>query len=91
MLRALIPPREPQQHEPIRPPMIYIEKKLKWEYKQIVRNLESEKPLEESELNKLGDDGWELAGTVNSVTGRGSKGNVTIGTNSTLIFKRQKR
>ena len=51
MQHFLIPPREPQQHEPIRPPMIYIEKPLKWEYKQIVRNLESEKPLEERELN----------------------------------------
>jgi hypothetical protein len=42
--------------------MIYIKKQLTWEYKQIVRNLEREKPLEESELNKLGDDGWEMSG-----------------------------
>ena len=61
MLHTLIPPREPQK-EPIRPPMIYIEKQLKWEYKQIVRNLESEKPLDETELNTLGEDGWELTG-----------------------------
>jgi hypothetical protein len=63
MQRFLIPPREPQ-HEPIRPPMIYIEKRLKWEYKQIVRNAESEKPLDEAELNALGEDGWEMTGVV---------------------------
>ena len=62
MLRTLIPPREPQQNEPIRPPMIYIERQLKWEYKQIIRNLKKEKPLDEAELNALGDDGWELTG-----------------------------
>lgn len=61
MQRSLIPPREPQ-HEPIRPPMIYVEKQLKWEYKQIVRNLENEKPLDEAELNALGEDGWEMTG-----------------------------
>lgn len=61
MQRSLIPPREPQ-HEPIRPPMIYIEKRLKWEYKQIVRNLESETLLDENELNALGEDGWEMTG-----------------------------
>lgn len=64
MQRSLIPPREPQPQEPIRPPMIYVEKQLKWEYKQIVRNLENEKPLEEAELNKLGEDGWEMTGVA---------------------------
>jgi hypothetical protein len=64
MQRFLIPPREPQQHEPIRPPMIYIEKQLKWEYKQIVRNFETEKPLDETELNTLGEDGWEMTGVA---------------------------
>ena len=59
MLQALIPPREPQ---PIRPPMVYVEKPLKWEYKQVVRNLEQEKPLDEAELNALGEEGWELSG-----------------------------
>jgi hypothetical protein len=64
MQRALIPPREPGQPGPIRPPMIYIEKRLKWEYKQVIQNLESEKPLDETELNTLGEDGWELTGIV---------------------------
>lgn len=42
--------------------MIYIERRLKWEYKQIVHNLESEKPLDEGELITLGQDGWEMTG-----------------------------
>jgi hypothetical protein len=60
MLRSLIPP--PPGQEPVRPPMIYIEKQWKWEYKQIARNLETQKPLEEAELNSLGEDGWEMTG-----------------------------
>jgi hypothetical protein len=68
MLHTIIPPREPERHEPVRPPMIYIKKQLAWEYKQIVRNLESEKPLDESELNTLGDDGWEMAGIAQQAT-----------------------
>ena len=51
MQQTLIPPREPGQSDSIRPPMIYVEKQLKWEYKQIVRNFENEKPLDETELN----------------------------------------
>ena len=61
MNHILIPQREPQQ-QPIRPPMVYVEKQLKWEYKQIVRDLEKEKPLDEAELNQLGEEGWELSG-----------------------------
>jgi hypothetical protein len=61
MQHALIPPREPQ-NQPIRPPMVYVEKPLKWEYKQVVRNLEKEKSLDEAELNTLGEAGWELSG-----------------------------
>jgi hypothetical protein len=62
MQHALIPPHEPGKNEPIHPPMIYVEKQLKWEYKQIIRNLENEKPLDEAELNTLGEAGWELTG-----------------------------
>ena len=61
MQHALIPPRDPQ-NQPVRPPMVYVEKPLKWEYKQIVRDLENEKPLDEAELNTLGEEGWELSG-----------------------------
>lgn len=56
MNHMIIPPYEPKSHEPVRPPMIYIEKKLKWEYKQIARNLKKEKPLDEAELNALGEE-----------------------------------
>jgi hypothetical protein len=44
--------------------MIYIEKRLKWEYKQIVSDTESQRPLDETELNALGEDGWEMAGVA---------------------------
>jgi hypothetical protein len=64
MQHAILPPREPGQPEPIRPPMIYVEKHLKWEYKQMIQNPGSEKPLDETELNALGEDGWELTGIV---------------------------
>ena len=63
MQHALIPPHEPQR-EPVRPPMIYIEKSLKYEYKQIIRNLENEALPDEAELNALGEQGWELAGVA---------------------------
>ena len=29
-----------------------------------VRNLENEKPLEEAELNSLGEEGWEMSGVA---------------------------
>jgi hypothetical protein len=61
MQHALIPPREPQ-NQAIRPPMVYVEKPLTWEYKQIVRDLKKEKPLDEAELNALGEEGWEMSG-----------------------------
>ena len=63
MNQMLIPPREPG-HEPVRPPMIYVEKQTKWEYKQVIRDLEKEKPLDEAELKALGDEGWELSGVA---------------------------
>jgi hypothetical protein len=59
----IIPPREPQD-KPVRPPMIYVEKETQWEYKQIIRNLEKESPPDETELNKLGKEGWEMSGVA---------------------------
>lgn len=64
MLHTIIPPREPQGQEPVRPPMIYVKRKMTWEYKQIIRNLESAKPLDETEMNALGADGWEMTGVT---------------------------
>jgi hypothetical protein len=37
---------------------------LKWEYKQIIRNLERENPPDEAELNALGAEGWEMSGVA---------------------------
>ena len=62
MNHAIIPPHEPKQPEPVRPPMVYVQKSLKWEYKQIVRDLEKEKPLDEAELDALGEEDWEMSG-----------------------------
>lgn len=63
MNRTLIPPHDPGR-QPVRPPMIYVEKETRWEYKQIVRNFEKEGPLDETELNKLGEEGWEMSGVA---------------------------
>ena len=62
MNRTILPPYQPKQ--PVHAPMVYVEKKLQWEYKQIVRNLKKEKPLDETELNALGEEGWEMSGVV---------------------------
>ena len=62
MNRTILPPYEPKK--PVRPPMVYVEKKLKWEYKQISRNLKKEKPLDDAELNALGTEGWEMTGVA---------------------------
>ena len=59
MNEMLIPPREPA---PIRPPMVYVEKSVKWEYKQITCDVEQEQPLNETELKTLGEEGWEMSG-----------------------------
>lgn len=62
MYRTLIPPHESKPAA--RPPMVYVEKQLKWEYKQIVRNLKKESAPDESELNQLGEEGWEMSGVA---------------------------
>jgi hypothetical protein len=64
MYQTIIPPHEPKQPDPVRPPMIYVKESIKWEYKQIVRNLEKETPPDEAELNALGAKGWELSGVA---------------------------
>lgn len=55
----------PSEGSPIQPPMIYVSEEPRWEYKQLVRNLEKEQPPTEAELNALGKEGWELAGVLN--------------------------
>lgn len=38
--------------------MIHIERQAKWEYKQVIRN------LDEPELKALGEQGWEMTGLI---------------------------
>jgi hypothetical protein len=59
-----IPSYDPKRPESIRPPMVYVKESTKWEYKQIVRNLDKESPLAEAELNALGAEGWEMSGVT---------------------------
>lgn len=54
-------PNQPETTS-VQPPMVYVKEKSAWEYKLIIRNLAVEEPPDEEELNKLGADGWELAG-----------------------------
>jgi len=42
-------------------PIVYVKEPIIWEYKRVVRDLTKYGPTED-ELNKLGQDGWELAG-----------------------------
>jgi len=44
-------------------PIVYVKNKTMWEYKLVTSNLK-EGPPREDQLNKLGQDGWELAGIV---------------------------
>jgi hypothetical protein len=62
MYRTLIPPQEPKRS--LSAPMVYVEKRLMWEYKQIVRNLKKEGAPDEAELNQLGEAGWEMSGVA---------------------------
>ena len=59
-------PEPPQSPEiPMVPsPMVYVQETVTWEYKQVTRNLSKESAMTEDELNKLGAEGWELAGIL---------------------------
>jgi len=43
-------------------PTVYVKEKTAWEYKLLARNLSKEEAPSEEELNRLGKEGWELAG-----------------------------
>lgn len=64
MNHTIIPPYEPKASGHIQPPMIYVKESVRWEYKQVVRDLENEEPLDEAELNALGTEGWEMSGVA---------------------------
>jgi len=63
MNRTLIPPYGPKP-ESIHRAMVYVEKRFKWEYKQIVPNLKKQIPPDEAGLNRLGKQGWEMSGVA---------------------------
>jgi len=57
------PPRRDEPHGTrIEPPWVPMEPR--WEYKEVVRDLSQEGLLTEAELNRLGNEQWELAGIV---------------------------
>lgn len=45
-------------------PIVYENEEYHWEYKQFKVNLDEESPLDEARLNKLGNNGWELAAVL---------------------------
>jgi hypothetical protein len=60
----------------------------KWEYK--VMALGGDDQATEKELNKLGDEGWELVGTPGVTSSTAGSGG-TVSTKVRLIFKRPKQ
>ena len=68
MYHSILPPEKPNQDDPARPPMVYVEKPLQWEYKQVFRDLDHESLLNEAELNELGKDSWEMSGIAQQQT-----------------------
>lgn len=64
-IALLVPPRPPLPEAPaVAPPMIYVQKRIQWEYKQLVRNLGKAIAPTADELNTLGQEGWELTGAT---------------------------
>jgi hypothetical protein len=44
--------------------LVYVKNKASWEYKVLLCNLAKELAPTETELNRFGEDGWELAGVA---------------------------
>ena len=53
------PPEQPP--EPTTTPFVYVKEPVVWEYKQLIRDLDSEGIPDDEALNCLGAEGWELA------------------------------
>jgi hypothetical protein len=45
-------------------PIVYVKEQATWEHKLLTRNLAKEEAPNEEELNRIGKEGWELAGIV---------------------------
>jgi hypothetical protein len=76
-------PSRPLPHEPQPParpsipaPTVFVYEPQTWEYKVVRKQITSEAPFIEDELNALGSSGWELAGVV------------TFAEEATFVFKR---
>lgn len=62
----------------------------KWEYK--IAELSEDDKASEKEMNKLGDEGWELVGTTSNVSApRSGQGSSKISTQVRLVFKKPKK
>jgi hypothetical protein len=46
----------------IQPPIVDVHEPLRWEYKQLIRNVAEVHAPTKEELNTLGAEGWEFAG-----------------------------
>lgn len=67
-------PEEPVQPGPA--PIIYVREPVRWEYRQLIRELDREGLLDEAALNQMGAEGWELAAAL------------THGSQAYYVFKR---
>ena len=56
------PPEPAARPAPFPIPMVSMRDEPRWEYRRIVRNLRTEDPPTEQELDVLGADGWEMTG-----------------------------
>lgn len=54
-------PSQPEMKE-VQPPMVYVREDPIWEYKHLTCKLNEEQTPTAAELNRLGAEGWELAG-----------------------------
>jgi len=65
--RPMIPPLTPPSDEPgvsYSQPTIYVQTSAKWHYKIIDYALHETADLAAADLDELGKEGWELAGTL---------------------------
>ena len=62
MIIQPFPPEPEPRPAPFPLPMVTVRDEPRWEYRRIVRNLRTEDPPTEKELDALGAEGWELTG-----------------------------